>query len=68
MVRGAPAGLTFLTLSHDRSRAEVSTVLTDPTLKGPSTVARADDRYLVVNADFATSTAPFTVSALRRTD
>ncbi|MDQ2751030.1 MAG: hypothetical protein ABI775_02205 [Pseudonocardiales bacterium] len=68
VVRGAPAGLTFLTLSHDRSRAEVSTVLTDPTLKGPSTVARADDRYLVVNADFATSTAPFTVSALRRTD
>jgi hypothetical protein len=37
---------------------------TDPTLRGPSTVARDKQFYLVVNADFATSTTPFTVSAL----
>ena len=34
--------------------------------QGPSTIARARDRYLVVNPDFATSTPPFTVTALPR--
>jgi hypothetical protein len=38
--------------------------LTDATLRGPSTVARDRGRFLVVNADFATSTAPFTVSGI----
>ena len=68
VVRGNPASLTFLKLSDDRSRARVKKVVTDPTLRGPSTVASARDRYLVVNADFATSTKPFTVSGLARED
>ena len=39
---------------------------TDASFQGPSTIARARDRYLVVNPDFATSTPPFTVTALPR--
>jgi hypothetical protein len=39
---------------------------TDPTLRGPSTVARARNFYLVVNADFFISTTPFTVTGLPR--
>jgi hypothetical protein len=65
-VRGTPASLTFLKLNDARSRARIVDVDTDATLRGPSTVARAGERYLVVNADFATSTRPFTVSGLPR--
>jgi hypothetical protein len=68
VVRGDPASLTFLKLSDDRSRARIRNVVTDPTLRGSSTVVRAHDRYLVVNADFATSSQPFTVSGLARKD
>ena len=35
-------------------------------LRGPSTVDAAKGLYLVVNADFATSTKPFTVAGLPR--
>ena len=66
VVRGDPANLTFLKLKSDRSRAEIKDVVTDPSLRGPSTLARDHNRYLVVNADFATSTQPFTVSGLDR--
>jgi Cu-Zn family superoxide dismutase len=66
VVRGDPASLTFLKLSSHRSRARIDKVRMDPTLRGPSTVARLGNRYLVVNADFATSTKPFTVSGLAR--
>jgi Cu-Zn family superoxide dismutase len=66
VVRGTPASLTFLKLNDARSRARIVDVDTDATLRGPSTVARAGERYLVVNADFATSTQPFTVSGLPR--
>ena len=66
VVTGSPAAVTVLTLSDDDSRARVDKVLTDPSLRGPSTIARAEDRYLVVNADFATNTQPYTVSALAR--
>jgi hypothetical protein len=55
-----------LKLSNRDLRAREVKVLTDPSLRGPSTIARARDRYLVVNADFATSTQPFTVSGLPR--
>jgi Cu-Zn family superoxide dismutase len=70
VVQGSPAQLTFIALSLDHHHASGTVVghLTDPTLRGPSTVARAGDRYLVVNADFATSTVPFTVSAIARPD
>jgi Cu-Zn family superoxide dismutase len=66
VVRGSPAALLFLKLKHHASSAELVATQTDPTLGGPSTVARARHLYLVVNADFATSTTPFTVSGLPR--
>ena len=47
-------------------RAELRGTRTSPLLRGPSTIARAKDTYLVVNADFATSTKPFTVAGLPR--
>ncbi|HSR98331.1 MAG TPA: hypothetical protein VLM79_14835 [Kofleriaceae bacterium] len=58
--------LTFVRLDRRASRSTIVDSLTDPTLRGPSTVARAGDRFLVVNADFATSTPPFTVSGIAR--
>lgn len=66
VVTGDPAAVTLLKLTQHNSRARVTKVLTDPSLRGPSTVARARDRYLVVNADFAANTQPYTVSALVR--
>ena len=66
VVRGSPAALLFLKLKHHASSAKLVATQTDPTLRGPSTVARARHLYLVVNADFATSTTPFTVSGLPR--
>jgi hypothetical protein len=66
VVRGNPASLTFLRLNSGRSRARIVDLVSDPTLRGPSTVAVARQRYLVVNADFSTSTQPFTVSGLSR--
>ncbi len=66
VVQGSPAALKFLKLNSDAARADLQATRTDPTLRGPSTVARAKNLYLVVNADFATSTKPFTVSGLSR--
>jgi len=66
VVIGTPASLTFVKLNHHDSRGRIDKVVTDATLRGPSTVARAKDRYLVVNADFGTNTKPFTVSGLDR--
>jgi hypothetical protein len=57
--------LTFVDLDHRAARGRVVGHLTDPSFRGPSTVARDRDRFLVVNADFATSTVPFTVSGVR---
>jgi len=64
VVTGNPAAVTVLNLTDLDSRASVDRVLTDPSLRGPSTIARAQDLYLVVNADFATNAQPYTVSAL----
>jgi hypothetical protein len=66
VVRGEPASLSFVVLQNQRSREKIREVRTDPTLRGPSTVARLGNRYIAVNADFATSTQPFTLSALER--
>jgi hypothetical protein len=66
VVRGSPAALLFLKLKHNATSAELVATRTDSTLRGPSTVARARHLYLVVNADFATSVTPFTVSGLPR--
>jgi hypothetical protein len=65
---GPPAQLTFVKLHDSARRGEIKSTRTSPLLKGPSTIARARDTYLVVNADFATSTKPFTVAGLPRND
>ncbi len=65
VVTGNPARVTVLKLSRDDLRARVDEVLTDTSLRGPSTIARAKDRYLVVNAAFGQPT-PYTVSAIPR--
>ena len=65
-----PSNLTFVKLRHHDSRGRIDKVVTDLTFRGPSTVARDGNRYLVVNADFPTptkpSTTPFTISGLDR--
>jgi Cu-Zn family superoxide dismutase len=63
---GPPAQISFVKLRHGDRRGQVRDVRTSALLKGPSTIARARDLYLVVNADFATSTKPFTVAGLPR--
>ena len=64
---GFPNGVVnFLGLRNDGRRARLEDQRTDDSFQGPSTIARARDRYLVVNPDFATSTTPFTVTALPR--
>jgi len=68
-VTWAPAEtLAFIKLDGKVERGTVVEHRSDPTLRGPSTVARARNFYLVVNADFATSTTPFTVTGLPRND
>lgn len=63
---GFPNGvLTFVKLRGNWRRGSVDARGTDPSLAGPSTIAKAADRYLVVNAHFG-SPPPFTVSSLVR--
>ena len=66
VVIGGLPGVKVLKLSNGDLTARVVGTLTDDSLRTPSTIARAKDRYLVVNADFATNTQPYTVSALPR--
>lgn len=68
VVTGDPAQLVFMGLREDLSEGVITHERTDPALRGPATVARAGDRYLVVNADFATSATPFTVVSLAAPD
>jgi sugar lactone lactonase YvrE len=58
--------LTFIRLDARGTSGTIEERRTDPTFRGPSTVDRAGDYYLVVNADFATGTTPFTVAAVPR--
>jgi sugar lactone lactonase YvrE len=58
--------LTFVRLDASGTSGTVEQRCTDPTFRGPSTVDRAGNVYLVVNADFATGTVPFTISAVPR--
>jgi sugar lactone lactonase YvrE len=60
--------LSILKLRHDASTAKLERTRTSDKLNGPSTVDRAKDLYLVVNADFANSAKPFTVAGLPRKD
>jgi len=66
VVLGDTHQLAFLKLNDDRTRAALLETRTDPTFQRPSTVARARNLYLVVNADFTTNTPPFTLSGLPR--
>ena len=68
VVQGNPAQLSFLKLRGGALSAtpEPEGTQASDKLRGPSTVARARDLYLVVNADFATSQRPFTVAGLPR--
>jgi sugar lactone lactonase YvrE len=65
-VIGGAARLDFLDLSADHSSATLLFTRTDATFQRPSTIARAKNTYLVVNADFTTNTPPFTLSGLAR--
>ena len=66
VVQGDPAQLSFLKLRHGARTAKLQRTQTSDKLRGPSTVDRAKNLYLVVNADFNTSTKPFTVAGLPR--
>jgi DNA-binding beta-propeller fold protein YncE len=66
VVQGDPAQLSFLKLRGGALSATLERTQTSDNLRGPSTVARAMDLYLVVNADFDTSQLPFTVAGLPR--
>jgi Cu-Zn family superoxide dismutase len=63
---GPPAQLSFVKLTRSGRQGSLKATRTSTNLRGPSTVARARKLYLVVNADFATSTKPFTVAGLPR--
>jgi sugar lactone lactonase YvrE len=58
--------LSFVRLTRSARRGSLLGTRTSDKLVGPSTVARARKLYLVVNADFTTSTKPFTVAGLPR--
>ena len=64
--RAIPPQLSFLKLRHGAREAKLKRTQTSTKLRGPSTVDAAKGLYLVVNADFATSTKPFTVAGLPR--
>jgi sugar lactone lactonase YvrE len=67
VVQGSPAQLSFLKLRDGALSATLECTQTSDKLHGPSTVARAMDLYLVVNADFALrQSPPFTVAGLPR--
>jgi len=63
---GPPAQLNFVKLKHGARKGKSQGTQTSANLHGPSTIARDGKFYLVVNADFATSTKPFTVAGLLR--
>jgi Cu-Zn family superoxide dismutase len=63
---GANGVVNFVKLTHQGRRARLANRLTDPTFRGPSTIAAARKQYLVVNADFGQSRTPFTVSGVPR--
>ena len=60
--------LTFVKLDDRAERGTVVERRTNPTLRGPSTVAKARYFYLVANFDIALNRMPFTVTGLPRND
>jgi hypothetical protein len=66
VVQGGVPQLTFVKLTRSARQGSAVGSKTSTNLRGPSTVARTRKLYLVVNADFDTSTTPFTVAGLPR--
>jgi len=64
----ANGAVDVVKLRHHRTRGEVQNEFSDPSFAGPSTIARARNLLLVVNANFAggTTTTPFTVTGIAR--
>ena len=64
----ANGAVDVVKLRHHRTRGEVQNEFSDPSFAGPSTIARAKNLLLVVNANFAggTTTTPFTVTGIAR--
>jgi hypothetical protein len=57
-------GRRVLTLDQDAATTTTAGKIEDPSFRSPTTIAKADGRYLVVNADFGTNRSPFTVSSV----
>ena len=66
VVQGSPAALRFLKLDGRRVARKARRHAHRSDAPRASTVARVHKLLLVVNADFATSTTPFTVTGLPR--
>ena len=66
VVHGPPAMVSFVRLNGRADRGKVVERRTDPSFREPSTIARARNFYLIVNADFSNSVTPFTVTGLPR--
>jgi Cu-Zn family superoxide dismutase len=66
VVTGTPTPrLVFADLRNEGRTGRVERIQTDPNLRGPSTVDAAENRYLVVNADFG-GPPPFSIASLPR--
>ena len=63
---GPPAMVTFVRLDGRAEKGVVVERRSDPSLRFPSTVTRARNLYLIVNADFVNNLSPFTVTGLPR--
>jgi sugar lactone lactonase YvrE len=64
----ANGAIAVVKLRHHGTRGRVESEVSDPSFAGPSTIARAGKRLLVVNANFAApaGTTQFTVTGLGR--
>jgi hypothetical protein len=66
--KNANGAVDVVKLRHHRTRGEVQNEFSDPSFAGPSTIARARNLLLVVNANFAgtTTATQFTVTGIAR--
>jgi hypothetical protein len=66
--KNANGAVDVVKLRHHRTRGEVQNEFSDPSFAGPSTIARARNLLLVVNANFAgaATATQFTVTGIAR--
>jgi Cu-Zn family superoxide dismutase len=66
VVRESPAQIVPVELSEDFASGQVGETFSDPSLRFPTTIAKYDDRLLVVNSQLNTGRPrlPFTVSSV----